>query len=196
MATNETRASSPDDPALIGILLGAAASVLAQAVVAGSRAIYKSLHDHKGSSDVVAEDYGHGIRERVAGLDGILGEVRSHLKRAQALIKPATTFSLGVPLLLGPNEIQEYHAIRDELLALIRRADDTTNDLLLSLTQAGLLVDAPVKVDQELKVRINFIEEHLKKAKTATLAEELFLEIEAVMSGIERSLAELKRHLA
>ena len=52
-----------------------------------------------------------------------------------------------------------------------------------------------MKIDQDLKVRISFIEEHLKKAKTATLAEELFLEIEAVMTGIERSLADLKHRL-
>ena len=160
----------------------------------GTRAIYKNLRDQRAAADLAPDD-GDVSRKRVESLDGILGEVRRYLKRAETLIKPATTFSLGVPLLLGPNQIQEYHGIRDALLELIRRADDTTNQLVVTLDQAGLLAEAPLKVDQELKVRINFIEEHLKKAKTATLAEELFLEIEAVMNGIERSLAELKRHL-
>ena len=104
--------------------------------------------------------------------EGLVGEARE-------IYTAEEKYDLTAIHLLPPEKVERYHHIRSSLLQGIAKVDD----LIISMDLEDVYSGLPTKV---MAAKVKFIEKHLKAARSATFAENAFLEIEVAIVAMRQ----------
>ena len=172
------------DPIVIDLLINLAATGIAGLLV---KLIKVALQRYGRSSGSISQFSGI-----VEGIEDQINRIKKLVDSAMILVEPGAKRELGGILLLRPNQIQEYHRIRDTLFDEVKKLDEISMELDKGFEKGLSLQGTKEGKPTEFKKEISYIETRLRDARVASLSEHAFLDIKSSLDAMRQIIKSMR----
>jgi hypothetical protein len=172
------------DPIVIDLLVGLAGTAIAGAIKKSAEAIFAAARRRRPQS--MEEPAAARLQQLRRELDE--PERRSTLA---ATLVGSGRRELGAVVMLDPERLQQYHALREAIFHQLRRVDELVEsfgDVDEVVVQKRGRRRSPLP--KEFRTRLKYVDQRLRDARSATLAGEAFLDISSAV-GMLRQILDL-----